>query len=70
MRVIEVDNGRRWNLEFYRGNKLVDIIDLENCRGSKLPQYILQLYVIREDFPTNQFTVEDRIREALNLLIY
>lgn len=68
MIVIEKDNGLEWKLEFYSKGKLIDTIDLEKgCRGMKLPDHILNMYVIRDGLPTNTFTVKDRILDAFNL---
>ena len=49
LKVYEIDNGLSWTLKFYASNTLIDVINLEHCRGSKLHSNVMKLPVLNEE---------------------
>ena len=49
LKVIERDNGISWTISFYVGNDLIDSINMELFRGTKLHADVLRLLVYNEE---------------------
>lgn len=63
-RVYEFNNGVSHLLKFYRGERVVDVINLNKCNGIKLPDNILTLEVVNFDDERVLGTVYDRLSIA------
>lgn len=64
LKVIEIDNGYSWTMNFYVLNKLIDIINMEHLNGTELHPLVKELNVFNEDNIIIG-TVEERIKNAL-----
>ena len=68
LKVIETDNGLNWHLKFYCGNELIDLINLENPKGSPIHEDVKQLPV-HDDEGNYLGTVEERNMNAIRVYL-
>jgi hypothetical protein len=69
LKIIEIDNGRTWTMNFYVGTNKIDCLNMEYLRGSKLDAKVLKLSVYNEE-DIFLGSVEDRLRYALSDVLY
>ena len=67
LKVIERDNGHSWTINFYVGHHLIDCINMEWCRGTKLDKDVLRLPVYSDE-GIYLGNLAKRLEDAINVM--
>jgi hypothetical protein len=67
LKVIERDNGVSWTITFYVGEEIIDRINMEWCRGTKLDKDVLRLPVYSDE-GIYLGNLAKRLEDAINVM--
>lgn len=67
LKVIERDNGVSWTITFYVGQHIIDRINMEWCRGTKLDKDVLRLPVYSDE-GIYLGSLAKRLEDAINVM--
>jgi hypothetical protein len=67
LKVIERDNGVSWTITFYVGQHIIDMINMEWCRGTKLDRDVLRLSVYSDE-GIYLGSLAKRLEDAINVM--
>ncbi len=67
LKVIERDNGVYWTITFYVGQHIIDRINMEWCRGTKLNKDVLRLPVYNDE-GIYLGSLAKRLEDAVNVM--
>jgi hypothetical protein len=67
LKVIERDNGVSWTITFYVGEHIIDHINMEWCRGTKLDKDVLRLPVYSDE-GIYLGSLAKRLEDAINVM--
>ena len=67
LKVIERDNGISWTITFYVGQQIIDCINMEWCRGTKLNKDVLRLPVYSDE-GIYLGSLAERLEDAINVM--
>jgi hypothetical protein len=67
LKVIEKDNGVSWTITFYVGEEIIDRINMEGFRGSKLDKDVLRLLVYSDE-GICLGSLAKRLEDAINVM--